>query len=324
MHVRTRATTIGLAVLLGAATALTNTASVGASPAPEKSRSCKYGAVVATPKGAIARDDSMVQTRDPLARWIKTHPRQAAAAAAGGTVTVPVAFHVIRKNNSVAGGNIPNQWITDQIDVLNEAYSGGQHTGAPDTGFRFELASVDRTTKSSWFAMNYTSGDLHRFVRGSSKEIKMKQALSSRDPGTLDIYTANLGKLLLGYAYLPPDFGEGLPRFFDGVVAEYRSLPGGSFGDYSLGDTITHEVGHWLNLQHTFSGGCVAPGDFIDDTPFEASPAFNCPVGRDSCPDQPDVDPIHNFMDYTVDPCMYEFSPGQATRMQQAWAAYRS
>ena len=266
----------------------------------------------------------MVQTRDPLAKWIKAHPRQAKAAAAGATVTVPVAFHVIRKNLSVAGGNIPDAWITDQIDVLNAAYSGAQHAGAPDTGFRFELASVDRTTKASWFAMNYTSGDMHRFVRGSSKEIKMKQALASRDAGTLDIYTANLGKTLLGYAYLPTDFEEGLPRFFDGVVAEYRSLPGGPFGDYSQGDTITHEVGHWLNLQHTFSGGCVAPGDFVADTPFEASPAFNCPTGRDSCPDQPGVDPIHNFMDYTVDPCMYEFSPGQTVRMQQAWAAFRS
>src|SRR5262245_41434112 len=81
MHVRTRATTAALAVLLGTATALTNTASAGASPALEKARSCSYGDIVATPKGAIARDDSMVQTRDPLAKWIKTHPRQAAAAA---------------------------------------------------------------------------------------------------------------------------------------------------------------------------------------------------------------------------------------------------
>ena len=125
---------------------------------------------------------------------------------------MPVAVHVIRKDDSVAGGNIPDTWISDQIDVLNTAYSGGQHAGAPDTGFRFELESVDRTTKASWFAMNYTSGDKHRFVRGSSKEIKMKQALSTRDPGTLDLYTANLGRLLLGFAYLPTDFQEGLPR----------------------------------------------------------------------------------------------------------------
>jgi hypothetical protein len=310
--------------LLGTATALTVGPPAGASPAPDERRSCTYTGVVTAPKGSIPRDDSMVQKRDPLATWVKTHPRKAQAAAAGATVTIPVAFHVIRKNLTVAGGNIPDSWISDQIDVLNAAYSGAQHAGAPDTGFRFELASVDRTTKSSWFSMNYTSGDMHRFVRGSSKEIKMKQALSTRDPGTLDIYTANLGKTLLGYAYLPSDFSEGLPQFFDGVVAEYRSLPGGPFGDYSQGDTITHEVGHWLNLQHTFSGGCVAPGDFVDDTPYEASPAFNCPTGRDSCPDQPGVDPIHNFMDYTVDPCMYEFSPGQTVRMQQAWAAYRS
>lgn len=324
MTVRSRSASVALATLLGAAAVLTSTSSANASPAPEEGRSCAYGDIVSAPKGAIPRDDSMVQTRDPLAKWVKAHPRAAQAAAAGATVTVPVAVHVIRKDDSVAGGNIPDTWITDQIDVLNTAYSGGQHAGAPDTGFRFELESVDRTTKASWFAMNYTSGDKHRFVRGSSKEIKMKQELSTRDPGTLDLYTANLGRLLLGYAYLPTDFQEGYPQFLDGVVVDYRSLPGGPYGDYAEGDTTTHEVGHWLNLEHTFSGGCVAPGDFVADTPYEASPAFNCPEGRDSCPDQPGVDPIHNFMDYTVDPCMYEFSDGQTVRMQQAWAAYRS
>jgi hypothetical protein len=324
MTVCSRSASVALATLLGAAAVLTSNSSANASPAPDEGRSCVYGDIVSAPKGAIPRDDSMVQTRDPLAKWVKAHPRAAKAAAAGATVTVPVAVHVIRKDLSVAGGNIPEAWINDQIGVLNTAYSGGQHAGAADTGFQFELASVDRTTKASWFRMNYTSGDLHRFVRGSSKEIKMKQKLSTRDPGTLDLYTANLGRLLLGYAYLPSDFAEGLPQFFDGVVVDYRSLPGGPYGDYAKGDTATHEVGHWLNLEHTFQNGCEAPGDFVADTPYEASPAFNCPVGRDTCADDAGLDPIHNFMDYTVDPCMYEFTDGQTVRMQQAWAAYRS
>lgn len=297
-----------------------------AMPSVEVSDCTVYGDVADAPEGYIPRDDMVIQRKDPLARWKADNPKRAAAAATGGTVTIPVAFHVIRKNGTVEDGNIPKAWIDAQMDVLNDSFAGDTVVGGgPDTGFRFVLESVDRTTQPQWFNLIPANGDERRLFRGSGKEVKMKTALHEGGSETLNIYTAKLGQFLLGWAYLPWDFlGDNpLPRFYDGVVLEYRSLPGGELGPYDEGDTGTHEVGHWLGLHHTFQNGCNSPGDFVDDTAYEASPAFQCPIGRDTCTDLPGEDPIHNFMDYTYDDCMYEFTDGQSVRMAEAWEAYR-
>ncbi len=105
-----------------------------------------------------------------------------------------------------------------------------------------------------------------------------------------------------------------------------ESMPGGTgegYTKYTLGDTLTHEVSHWLMLEHTFKSGCSASGDFVADTPKEAYPQFNCPWAPDSCA-APGLDPIRNFMDYSQDSCMDMFTTGQAERMSDAWVAFRT
>ena len=308
------ATAVALALL--SVPALSSTAA--AAPAGERSN-CLYAGRAAAPAGRIARDDLQQLRRDPLATWVSRHRSEARTArSANRTVTVPVAFHVIRKNATAGGGDLPQAQVNAQIDVLNAAYQS--------SGFRFALVSTTRTTESSWFNMVSGGSSQPRYERGSAKEHKMKGALYQGGPGRLNIYTASLGRQVLGWSYFPSEFvgGKARARYLDGVVVDYRSLPGGSLSPYNEGDTATHEIGHWLGVFHTFQNGCNGPGDFVDDTAYEASPAFGCPVGRDTCGAQPGADPISNFMDYAQDGCMSSFTPGQGQRMRTAWAAYRS
>jgi hypothetical protein len=259
-----------------------------------------------SPEGRL-RDAMERPEVDELQGWIAKHARLAArAAAATDTVVIKTWIHVIREDRTVAGGNIPRGWIDEQIAVMNAAFGGD--TGGVDTGFAFELAGVTRTTNADWFHMH-----------SQGQDRKMKSALKRGRLRTLNIYTVN-HRTLLGYAWLAQDAEK--VGVLDGVVLHYQSLPGGNFEIYSEGDTAVHEIGHWINLFHTFDGGCNR-GDQVDDTAPEASPAFFCPEGRDTCK-APGLDPITNFMDYTQDDCMFEFTRGQAVRMQQAWAAFRA
>lgn len=226
----------------------------------------------------------------------------------GGSVTVNVYWHVIRKGTGISNGDIPQSQIDAQINVLNNAYSGA--TGGFDTPYRFVLASVTRTTNSSWYTMG----------SGSNAEAQAKAALRVGGANALNIYSANPGGGLLGWATFPWWYA-GDPTD-DGVVILYSSVPGGTASPYNLGDTATHEVGHWLGLYHTFQGGCSANNDFVSDTPAESSPAFGCPNGRNTCSSS-GVDPITNFMDYTDDSCMFKFTAGQSARMDSLTLQYR-
>jgi hypothetical protein len=223
----------------------------------------------------------------------------------GATVTggtIDVYFHVINKGTGSANGDLSSQMITDQMNVLNAAY-------AP-WGWTFKLVTVTRTTNSTWF----NSCD------DSAVEAQMKGALRQGSADDLNIYSCNPGGGLLGWATFPSWYASN-PKD-DGVVLLYSSLPGGAAAPYNLGDTATHEVGHWMGLYHTFQGGCAKTGDSVSDTPSERSAAYGCPTGRDTCRGT-GSDPISNFMDYTDDACMDQFSAGQDARMDQLFSAYR-
>ena len=216
---------------------------------------------------------------------------------------IPVYWHRIR-NAAGTGGNVSAQQITDQINVLNAAYASST--------FSFQLVSTDTTNNDSWYTCS-----------GGTCETQMKNALRQGGSNALNIYSNNMGGGLLGWATFPSSYASS-PKM-DGVVILYSSVPGGTAAPYNLGDTATHEVGHWMGLYHTFQGGCSKTNDSVTDTPAERSPAYGCPVGRNTCTGAkyPGNDPIENFMDYSDDACMDRFSAGQNTRMNNQWTAYR-
>jgi len=216
---------------------------------------------------------------------------------------IAVQFNVVYKERrGVQTGNIPDSMIMDQMDVLNSAFAG--------TGFTFSLAGITRHKNNQWYTGCYSSG----------AESKMKQLLAVDPATTMNVYTCSPTGGILGYARFPDSYPE--TSYMHGVVLLDESLPGGSAAPYNLGDTGTHEVGHYLGLYHTFQGGCNAPGDYVSDTPAEASAAYGCPTGRDTCSGG-GSDPILNFMDYTDDSCMNQFSSGQTTRMHDMVNTYK-
>lgn len=170
--------------------------------------------------------------------------------------------------------------INNQVSVLNTAY-------APH-GIQFTLKGTDYTVNSNWA------------VDGS--ELAMKKALRKGTYKDLNLYILkDLGDAL-GYCYFPTSVtSKTNDWYYDGCSILYSTLPGGSLTNYNLGHTSTHEVGHWFGLYHTFQGGCTGNGDYVSDTPAQASASSGCPTGRDSCPSAAGLDPIHNYMDYSYE-----------------------
>ncbi|KAK1968612.1 extracellular metalloprotease [Colletotrichum sublineola] len=223
--------------------------------------------------------------------------------AAAATITVPTYFHVVASSQSVANGYITDKMVNDQLAVMNEDF-------APH-GISFNLVETTRTINPTW-------------ARDGS-ETAMKRALRKGDYGSLNLYFLSSLGGNLGYCYFPTNASPGSTNYIlDGCSILSSTVPGGSTTNYNLGRTATHEIGHWFGLYHTFQGGCSGSGDSIADTPAQASASSGCPVGRDSCPSQAGVDPIHNYMDYSIDSCYEEFTPNQQTRMYSFYNQYRA
>jgi len=233
---------------------------------------------------------------------------------------IPVVVHVIRANNGTTG-NISTSMVQSQIDVLNEDFNalpGSLGEPGTDVQIEFQLAQTDPSGNPT-NGITYSNNTTWYNDGGN-----YWNSLAWDPDRYLNIYTNSAGGAL---GYVP-----GLPQTgvagatSDRVVVLWSSFGRNSPGaPYNLGRTATHEVGHYLGLFHVFdngcgtTGGCLSSGDRICDTVRQSSPTFSC-FSSNSCGNGNNR---RNYMDYSDDACMWEFTPEQARRMRCTLEHYR-
>jgi len=246
-------------------------------------------------------------------------------------LVVPIVFHIVLSNPGV----VTDAQIQAQLDTLNKDYAGnnGDSVHIPSyfkplfgkSGIQFCLAKqtpngepttgIERitTTKSSF--TNTDDGVKHASSGGAD----------NWDPSSyFNVWICALANGILGYATFPQSGADN----DQGVVVEYRSLPGGSYAVYSGGKTLTHETGHYFNLYHIWGDddGACSGTDYVDDTPNQGNSNSTCPTGikTDNCTTTGNGIMYQNYMDYTYDDCLVMFTTEQVDRMESAFMAYRS
>ena len=261
-------------------------------------------------------------------KWIENHPNHSEKT----IITIPVVVHVVWKTNTQ---NISDAQIQSQIDVLNEDYRRTNvdqintpsvwQSIAADSEIEFCLATTDPNgnTTTGIDRVQTTHGQF-----GMDSDIHTASAGGADDwpnDDYLNIWVCNIQSGLLGYASPPSNWvGDG-----DGLVIGYQYFgrTGTVQSPYNKGRTATHEIGHWLNLDHVWGGWGSCGNDQVSDTPKQESENYSCPafpLHPNACSTtNANGDMFMNYMDYTNDACMNLFTNGQKTRMLAAINQYR-
>jgi PKD repeat protein len=248
--------------------------------------------------------------------------------------TIPVVFHVMGPQN------ISDQVFINCINQINKDYSRkGSDTGTINTNFRpiyvdaeiqFALAKRDPNGKCTngiirhdnqsvfWSQSSpnyaYSGTGTNRWPREKYLNVYIVDCISSSQ---ISCPTTS-GLFLGGYTYLP---GSSPGASADAIVMLGRLLGQNQITDAR---TLSHEIGHWINLQHTF-GSTNSPGqtcgdDGVTDTPVTRGVQSQCPSSEvNTCSGSGNLWNVENIMDYSSCPKM--FTSGQSTRMRSALAS---
>jgi len=291
--------------------------------------------------------DQLIREGVLSANWEVDTIEQAPDAKTQATVLqIPVVFHLmVLPTDSFPGvkTNPSDDAVYSQLAVLNEDFrrkagTRGFNTNpvGADTEIEFCLANIDPSGVSRLGILRHPYADTYTFSQ--QDDVAMKGSLAWDPDRYLNIYVvASIDNgNALGYSFGPQGGFAGNAR--DGVVlAQYalgskeKSAPLSTFllSEYNLGRSLTHEVGHYLNLLHTWDrtnpNSACTNGDKVNDTPICDLPFYSGLNGLCTKPVQcGNVRMTENYMDYSSDRCMNVFTVGQTTRMRNAITTYRS
>jgi len=224
-----------------------------------------------------------------------------------GSITIDVRFHLfIDRDRRGETARVTDSTLEEELDLVNVDFGA--------TPFRFRLADVTRTYDNDWNGIDGSNSD---DIDEAAKEMREGGSDVMNIFVTDGLCDAGLG----GFAQYPYEHGW---------------YPAGTFSEKDrvflcpivlLGSsrTVTHEIGHWMGLRHTFEGdSCDSgnSGDMVDDTSQHLHRGRDCDDERkDTCPGQSGRDPIYNYMNYSA--CRLEFTPGQVKRMVFQFNEYR-
>ncbi len=224
------------------------------------------------------------------------------------TLTIPLVINIIEKSP----GQVTDAQIDSQIAILNIDFDN-RNLNKPDDLKIFTGVDADFDIKFTKHIVNRVSSKKKNWGTRDAMKFSSQGGIDATDTSTyLNIWVCEIGRGILGYAQFP-----GGPEVTDGVVIgpDYFGETGGNYGH---GRTVTHEIGHWLNLRHIWGDGGCSDDDFVSDTPSSDGPNYGCPAYPTVNCNSTDM--TMNYMDYVYDDCMYMFTNGQKDRASALFA----
>lgn len=298
----------------------------------------KMKSVLNTPEKKVHHDEVMNfvknSSQDNLFRTSGSNGTQST----NTVITIPVVFHVLYKNPNQ---NISDAQIQSQLDVLNRDYRKLNTDFSAVVPSVFQGISADmeivfcKATKTPSGAT--TTGIVRKSI-ASSVSFGDSYYLAAGDPAWdptkyLNVWVGILNgdyNGILGWAYLPDQAGQA----WDGFVCDYRyfGTTGTATAPFNLGRTCTHEIGHYLGLDHPWGEddslcGSASNDDGVADTPATNGPYFECPTfpsNEFACTATPNGSIFMNYMDYVNDACMAMFTNDQKALVQNTMSGPRA